>query len=213
MMVSLSLQQLSKSFAGKCIFSNLNLELSEFGIVAVVAENGVGKSTLLAMIAGMLDFDTGNILINDQQYAPHNNEYKKLVAYVPDKSPIYDFLQGQEFLNLMCDIRGIAHEQYQIFIEKFKLEHYLSTPFADMSFGTTKKFLLVAALMTTAPLLILDEPSNGLDQNALAELTSILLQQSQSKLILLSCHDPVFRDSLAAKIIELDRLKSNEQAA
>ena len=108
-MVSLSLQQLSKSFAGKCIFSNLNLELNEFGIVAVVAvvaENGVGKSTLLAMIAGMLDFDAGNILINDQQYAPHNNEYKKLVAYVPDKSPIYDFLQGQEFLNLMCDIQG-----------------------------------------------------------------------------------------------------------
>ncbi|WP_180102760.1 hypothetical protein [Acinetobacter sp. YH12126] len=67
--------------------------------------------------------------------------------------------------------------------------------------------------MTSAPLLILDEPSNGLDQNALAELTSILLQQSQSKLILLSCHDPVFRDSLVAKIIELDRLKSNEQAA
>ena len=65
MMVSLSLQQLSKSFAGKCIFSNLNLELNEFGIVAVVAENGVGKSTLLAMIAGMLDFDAGNILIND----------------------------------------------------------------------------------------------------------------------------------------------------
>jgi ABC-type multidrug transport system, ATPase component len=93
MMVSLSLQQLSKSFAGKRIFSNLNLELSEFGIVAVVAENGVGKSTLLAMIAGMLDFDAGNILINDQQYAPHNNEYKKLVAYVPDKSPIYDFFK------------------------------------------------------------------------------------------------------------------------
>ena len=70
MMVSLSLQQLSKSFAGKCIFSNLNLELNEFGIVAVVAENGVGKSTLLPMIAGMLDFDAGNIFINDQPYAP-----------------------------------------------------------------------------------------------------------------------------------------------
>ncbi len=74
--------------------------------MSLSAENGVGKSTLLAMIAGMLDFDAGNILINDQQYAPHNNEYKKLVAYVPDKSPIYDFLQGQEFLNLMCDIEG-----------------------------------------------------------------------------------------------------------
>lgn len=67
------------------------------------------------------------------------------MAYVHDKSPVYDFIQGAEFLNLICSIRKLNADAYCKFITRFKLEEYLDIAFAQMSFGTTKKFLLIAA--------------------------------------------------------------------
>ncbi|WP_411691622.1 ABC transporter ATP-binding protein [Acinetobacter gandensis] len=117
----------------------------EVGVLAITGENRIGKSTLLPMIAGLLESDQGRIYINEQEQSASNDEYKKLVAYVPDKSRVYDFIQGAEFLNLICSIRKLSADAYCKFISWFKLEEYLDIPFAQMSFGTTKKFLLIAA--------------------------------------------------------------------
>ncbi len=208
-MVVLRLKNITKSYAGHSIFHNLNLTWCEFGALAIIGENGTGKSTLLSMIAGLLESDQGRIYINEQEQGASNDEYKKLVAYVPDKSPVYDFIQGAEFLNLICSIRKLNADAYCKFISRFKLEEYLDLPFAQMSFGTTKKFLLIAALMTDAPVLILDEPNNGLDQASLQELKDILIEQSKTKLILLSCHDPAFRAALTSRIVDLEELKTS----
>ena len=208
-MVVLHIENITKSYAGHSIFHNLNLTWCEFGVLAITGENGTGKSTLLSMIAGLLESDQGRIYINEQEQGASNDEYKKLVAYVPDKSPVYDFIQGAEFLNLICSIRKLNADAYCKFISRFKLEEYLDLPFAQMSFGTTKKFLLIAALMTDAPVLILDEPNNGLDQASLQELKDILIEQSKTKLILLSCHDPAFRAALNSRIVDLEELKTS----
>ena len=144
-MVVLRLENITKSYAGHSIFHNINLTWCEFGVLAIIGENRIGKSTLLPMIAGLLESDQGRIYINEQEQSASNDEYKKLVAYVPDKSPVYDFIQGAEFLNLICSIRKLSADAYCKFISWFKLEEYLDIPFAQMSFGTTKKFLLIAA--------------------------------------------------------------------
>ena len=206
--VSIRLENVSKQFLQKPIFEDLNFTWQGFGIYSLIGENGAGKSTLLSLIAGLLDCDSGKIFINQQQCLLNNREYKKLMAYVPDHSPIYSFMQGQEFLNLMCSIRQLDPSVYQSYIEKFKLEGFLNTTFAEMSFGTAKKFLLISALMTEAPVLLLDEPNNGLDQTALQAFRQILIQHSQTKLILMSCHDQNFRESVYAIDTILDELKA-----
>lgn len=205
--VSIRLEKVSKKFLQKPIFEDLNFTWQGFGIYSLIGENGAGKSTLLGMIAGLLDCDSGKIFINQQQCLLNNQEYKKLVAYVPDHSPIYDFMQGQEFLDLICSIRKLNPDCYQTYIEQFKLDNFLNITFAEMSFGTAKKFLLTSALMTEAPILLLDEPNNGLDQATLQAFQQILIQQSKTKLILMSCHDQHFRNSVNAKSTRLDELK------
>lgn len=206
--VSIRLERVSKTFLQKPIFEDLNFTWQGSGIYSLIGENGAGKSTLLGMIAGLLDCDSGKIFINGQQCLLNNNEYKKLMAFVPDHCPIYSFMQGQEFLDLICSIRKLNPSVYQSYIEKFRLEDFLKTTFAEMSFGTAKKFLLISALMTEAPVLLLDEPNNGLDQAALQVFRQILIQQSKTKLILMSCHDQNFRESVNAIDTILDGLKA-----
>ena len=141
---SIRLENLSKKYLEKTVFSALNFSWQGKGIYSLIGENGAGKSTLLAMIAGLLDPDSGKIFINDQICSINNQEYKKLIAYAPDQSPVYDFMQGQEFLDLICCIHHLTEDCYKNYIQKFKLEIFLKTTFAEMSFGTAKKFLLVS---------------------------------------------------------------------
>ena len=206
--VSIRLEEVSKKFLQKPIFERLSFTWQGSGIYSLIGENGAGKSTLFSLIAGLLDCDSGKIWINEQQCLLNNNEYKKLIAYVPDHNPIYSFMQGQEFLDLICSIRKLEPSGYQSYIEKFRLEDFLKTTFAEMSFGTAKKFLLISALMTEAPVLLLDEPNNGLDQTTLQVFRQILIQQSKTKLILMSCHDQNFRESVYAIDTILDELKA-----
>ena len=206
--VSIRLEAVSKTFLQKPIFEDLNFTWQGFGIYSLIGENGAGKSTILSMIAGLLDCDSGKIFINGQQCLLNNQEYKKLMVFVPDHCPIYSFMQGQEFLDLICSIRKLNPSVYQSYIEKFRLEDFLKTTFAEMSFGTAKKFLLISALMTEAPVLLLDELNNGLDQAALQVFRQILIQQSKTKLILMSCHDQNFRESVNAIDTILDGLKA-----
>ena len=206
--VSIRLEEVSKKFLQKPIFERLNFTWQGSGIYSLIGENGAGKSMLFSLIAGLLDCDSGKIWINEQQCLLNNNEYKKLIAYVPDHNPIYSFMQGQEFLDLICSIRKLEPSVYQSYIEKFRLEDFLKTTFAEMSFGTAKKFLLISALMAEAPVLLLDEPNNGLDQATLQVFRQILIQQSKTKLILMSCHDQNFRESVYAINTILDELKA-----
>ena len=206
--VSIRLEEVSKTFLQKPIFEGLNFTWQGSGIYSLIGENGAGKSTLLGMIAGLLDCDSGKIWINEQQCLLNNQEYKKLMAYVPDHSPVYSFMQGQEFLDLMCSIRKLEPSVYQSYIEKFRLEDSLKTTFAEMSFGTAKKFLLISALMADTPVMLLDEPNNGLDQVTLQEFRQILIEQSKTKLILMSCHDQKFRESVYAIDTILNELKA-----
>ena len=95
------------------------------------------------MIAGLLESDQGRIYINEQEQSASNDEYKKLVAYVPDKSPVYDFIQGAEFLNLICSIRKLSADAYCKFISWFKLEEYLVYHLPRCLLGPLKNFYLL----------------------------------------------------------------------
>lgn len=206
--ITVHLNAVSKKYLEKPIFENISFTWQGTGIYSLIGENGSGKSTLLSLIAGLLERDAGKILINDQECRLDNQEYKKLVAYAPDESPIYGFIQGQEFLDLICSIRKLQANCYQNYIQKFRLESFLNTTFAEMSFGTAKKFLLISVLMTDAKVLLLDEPNNGLDQVSLNAFRDILIENSQNRLILMSCHDGRFRESVGANETSLEELKT-----
>lgn len=207
---SLKLENLSKQYLQRNIFNNLNFTINGNGIYRLIGENGTGKSTLLTMVAGMTTVDSGKIWIHGQQCTAHNVDYQKMVAYVPDQSPIYDFMQGQEFLDLICSIRKLKVESYRGLAEQFNLQQFLKITFAEMSLGTAKKFLLVSALMSEVKVLLLDEPNNGLDQVSLNVLKNKLQELSSKCLILVTCHEDNFLVDLAVTPIRLSELTSSK---
>lgn len=207
---SLKLENIHKQYLQRNIFHNLNFSLYDNGIYRLIGENGAGKSTLLSMIAGMTAIDSGKIFIHGQQGTAHNADYQKLLAYVPDQSPIYDFMQGQEFLDLICSIRKLNVEAYKVLVEQFNLQKFLKITFAEMSLGTAKKFLLIGALMSDVKVLLLDEPNNGLDQASLNVLKNKLSELSSKCLILLTCHEDGFLTDLEVTQIQLADLTLSE---
>lgn len=202
----LHIENLSKQYLQRTIFNNLNFTIDGNGIYRLIGENGTGKSTLLTMVAGMTTVDSGKIWIHGQQCTAHNVDYQKIVAYVPDQSPIYDFMQGQEFLDLICSIRKLKVESYKALVEQFNLQQFLKITFAEMSLGTAKKFLIISALMSEVKVLLLDEPNNGLDQASLDVLKNKLQELSSKCLILLTCHEDNFLTDLAVTPIRLSEL-------
>lgn len=142
----LKLHQVYKSFSGKMVIQNLSLEFTT-GFSAVLGENGTGKSTLLAMMAGAIPYDKGSLFINGNELSKSPVAAKKYLSYLPDKNLFYPFIKGSEFLHLIANIKKAELNTLEVkkLITDFKLEHYMNISFKEMSLGTQKKFMVVCS--------------------------------------------------------------------
>jgi ABC-type multidrug transport system ATPase subunit len=154
--------------------------------------NGVGKSTLLSVIAGALAPDGGNISINGTDLINEPVKARRNLAWAPDKPDVYAFMTGEEFLQLVGmarDMSGASDENHvQQLLEQWQLMPHLKKRFQQMSLGMQKKFLLVAAFMGRPPLLLLDEPGNALDTQALQTLSAQVTLVSAEACVFVSSH-------------------------
>jgi ABC-2 type transport system ATP-binding protein len=193
----LQTQQLSKAYSGHHVLSNLSLTF-EGGINYLVAPNGTGKSTLLKLIAGIENKDSGKILFNG--YAEKFADYG---SYVPDKMTMYPFITGQEFLDLVCCAKHVSREEMLIssMVKDLGIIQYLNTQFSKMSLGTQKKYFIVAALIGDFSCLLMDEPSNAIDKPSIEIIISYLKQLAEDKLIIIATHDQYLQSKLPGKII------------
>ncbi len=168
----IQLNKVSKKYARKPVINQISCQV-ERGILHIMGENGSGKTTLLNMMAGSLVPDKGQILYSTSDlYNKKNCKIKKTIGYIPDIAPIYPFLSGKDFLQFICKIK--KSEWPSGLIETLNLERHLGTNFTSMSYGTKKKFLFVSGMISNPQYLILDEPMNGLDQQAVGEIYRLL---------------------------------------
>jgi ABC-type multidrug transport system ATPase subunit len=178
----ITLSRLSKYFSGKIILDNLNYEFTP-GITHIQGINGSGKSTLLQIISGAIEPNTGEVLFDGK---PLSHQVTKQLGYAPDKSPVYPFITGKTFLDLVKMTK--LHSNLDALINSFAVRKYLETTFHNMSYGTQKKFLLIAAFMGNPKYLILDEPFNGLDEKTSHVLQEQLKQINKNTVCLIAAH-------------------------
>ena len=191
MTILLAAEGLSMRYGGQVVFEDLQLAFGA-GAVALVGRNGAGKSTLLALLAGVEAPQAGRVLVCGHDLA-RGQGARAALAWVPDASVAYDFMTGDEFLRMVQALRGCAGPHAAL-LEGFGIAAYLGARFGDMSLGTRKKFMLAAGLIGDAQVVLMDEPTNGIDADARAFLLDQIKARAHERLVLFSTHD---RDLIA----------------
>jgi ABC-type multidrug transport system ATPase subunit len=200
--------KLSKRLGQRQVFRHLEFTWQAPAMICVCGPNGSGKTTLLAMLGGALPPDSGDVRVNDISLVSAHAQAIAMTTYAPDACPAYPFLSGVEWLDFIASIRSTDHKLRRELIESFGLLQHTRTSFAAMSLGTARKFMLTAALICRTPLLILDEPTNGLDQRSFEVLALQLQRRAEEGLVVLTCHDPALQSQLGVQRVELSSLEA-----
>jgi ABC-2 type transport system ATP-binding protein len=208
----LRFEGLCKSYGSRTILQGLGRRMAP-GAYALRGPNGIGKSTLLRVLAGVTEADSGAVRIDGVDMRADPVAAKARLAYAPDECPVYPFMTGRELLGLVAYAKGCAVMPEVLgIVERFGLSAHLDTRCGAMSLGTQKKLMLAAAWIGTPTVLLLDEPSNGLDADARAALVELLRQKAAGAVVLVSTHDHAFAQALGAGVIDFADLRTEREA-
>ena len=166
----LKIENLSKTFGSKKAVDNLSLHIKKGQIYGFIGHNGAGKTTTLKAIAGILQFDQGDIFIDGKSIKNQPLECKKIMAYIPDNPDLYEYLTGIKYLNFIADVYDVSQQDRQERIKKysemFEIADSLKEPISAYSHGMKQKLAFISALIHDPKLIIMDEPFVGLDHKA-----------------------------------------------
>lgn len=213
----LKIMNVSKSYdKKKKAIDNINLEILPGDIYGFIGHNGAGKTTLLKSIAGILNFDEGEITVFNNSIIKNTIEAKKLMAYIPDNPDVYESLTGIQFLDFIADAYDVTLEKRNTLINKytkmFEIDEVLNNPISSYSHGMKQKVVITSALIHSPKVMLLDEPFVGLDPKASYLLKEVFHELvEQGSLIFFSTHVLEVAEKLCNKvaIIKNGKIVSN----
>lgn len=177
----LKIENLTKVYGDKKAVDDLSLHIAPGEIYGFIGHNGAGKTTTLKSVAGILQFDAGEIYINGKSVKEQPLECKKEIAYIPDNPDLYDFMSGIKYLNFIADIFGVSAEDRAVriknYADTFELTDSLAEPVAAYYHGMKQKLAIIAAWLHTPRLIIMDEPFVGLDPKAAHILKEMMREE------------------------------------
>ena len=166
----LNIEHLTKTYGDKKAVDDLNLHIRPGEIYGFIGHNGAGKTTTLKSVAGILQFDAGEIYIGGDSVREKPLECKRKIAYIPDNPDLYEYMTGIKYLNFIADIFGVdaalRRERTRRYADAFELTGDLAQPIAAYSHGMKQKLAIIAAWLHEPQLILMDEPFVGLDPKA-----------------------------------------------
>ena len=190
----IEIKNVSKSYDGKVkALNDISFKIDNGEIFAFIGHNGAGKTTMIKSLVGILDFDSGDILINGKSIKKEPIECKREMAYVPDNPDLYENMTGLDFINFICDIYDVSLEDRKVNIEKYskmcEMDGKLGSDISSFSHGMKQKVALIAALSHNPDVLIMDEPFVGLDPKAVFDMKEVMHKMAkEGKTIFFSTH-------------------------
>lgn len=195
-------ENVNKKFGKLEVLKDLSLEIQKGSINAILGPNGSGKTTLIKCLLGMVIPDSGSIYIDDEKLK-NNWKYRDSIDYMPQIANFPANLKVKEIISMLKDIRNREARDEEL-IEYFGLSPYLNKQLSNLSGGTKQKVNTVLAFMFDNPLVILDEPTNGLDPVALIKLKELIAKEiERGKTILFTTHIIRLVEDLAEDIVFL----------
>ncbi len=199
----IEIKKLHKKFGKNEVIKGLDLTINEGGIFAVLGPNGSGKTTLIKSILGMVIPQSGIINLNGKTIKK-NWEYRKDIDYLPQIANFPNNLSVKELIKMIKDLRSNNTNKDEELIKLFKLEEFLNKKLGNLSGGTKQKVNLVLTFMFDSPLVILDEPTTGLDPISLIRLKDLInKEKNKGKTILITSHIMSFVEEVADEIVFL----------
>lgn len=198
----INIENLNKRFGKLKVLDGLNLSFAKGGIHTILGPNGSGKTTLIKSILGMVVPNSGSIKINSKQIIG-KWAYRNEISYLPQIAHFPNNLRVAELFKMIKNLRKGASNEEQL-IAGFKLAPFLDKKLGNLSGGTSQKVNIVLTFMFDSPLIILDEPTTGLDPVALIHLKKLIHEErSKGKTILISTHIMSFVEEVSDEIVFL----------
>ena len=200
----LKCENINKKFGKKQILKNVSLEVTEGDILGFIGPNGAGKTTTIKMILGLQSIDSGNIYINGYNIKKDFAKAIERVGGVVENPDLYMYLTGYENLKLISNLyKNISKERINEVVDLVKLNVRINDKVSKYSLGMRQRLGIAVALINKPNLLILDEPTNGLDPEGIKELRDILkeLALKENVGIIVSSHNLSDLESFCNKIV------------
>jgi len=198
----ISLQNIQKQYGRLKVLNGVNLELSGAGVHTILGPNGSGKTTLIKILLGMVIPQKGEVVI-DNKIVNGKWEYRNDIDYLPQIARFPDNLTVIELIEMIIRLRKKPNRSKEL-IQLFKIEPFLNQKLGNLSGGTRQKVNLVLAFMFDSRIIILDEPTTGLDPVAVVHLKELIRKERlKGKIILVTTHIMSFVEEMADQIIFL----------
>ncbi len=188
----IDVERLTKDFGTVVAVQDVSFHVAKGEVVGFLGPNGAGKSTTLRMIAGFLGATSGTVRVNGYDIAEQSLAARRSLGYMPEAAPLYPELRTREYLGFRAALKGVARRKRKPAVER-ALELASCADMAEVVIGNLSKgyrqrVALADALLNAPPLLILDEPTAGLDPNQILEVRSLIRELGKEHTILLSTH-------------------------
>ncbi len=185
----INVKNISKSFGSFLAVDNISFSLSKGEVLGFLGPNGAGKTTTMRILTGFLKPDSGTVKIKEINIFNDSKEARELLGYVPEGSPLYNEMTTIDFLSFICDIRQVNRvTELPKVIELLDLSEVLLQKIETLSKGFKRRVGLAQALIHDPEVLILDEPTDGLDPNQKNEVRKLIKKLGREKAIIISTH-------------------------
>ena len=207
--MSITIKNISKSYGTQQALSNVSFSLKKGEIVGFLGPNGAGKSTLMKIICCYLKQDKGNVTICDVDTKKQDILVKSHIGYLPENNALYNDMYIKEYLTFIGGLYNVINinERLLQIISKVGLDKVQQKKIKELSKGYQQRVGIASALIHNPEVLILDEPTTGLDPNQLIEIRNLIKEVGKEKTVLLSTHIMQEVDKMCNRVIVINHGK------
>jgi ABC-2 type transport system ATP-binding protein len=186
------IEHLSHKYTSTWAIRDINLEIYQKGIVGLLGSNGAGKSTTMNILCGVLNQTEGNVYIDDIDIRQRPEEAKKLLGFLPQNAPLHLELTVEEYLTYCAFIRNVENgkvkQAVKTVMEKCGVAHFAKRVLRNLSGGYKQRVGIAQAIIHQPKLVVLDEPTNGLDPNQVLEVRKLIKEIAEERAVIFSSH-------------------------
>lgn len=209
--MSISIKNLTKIYGEQKALDNVSIEIDKGQIVGLLGPNGAGKSTMMKIITCFIPPTEGTVKVCDFDIFDNPKQVKECIGYLPEQNPIYYDMYVREFLGFIAGIHKIDRKKRRNRIEEIieltRISKEANKKIGSLSKGYKQRVGLAQALIHDPQVLILDEPTTGLDPNQLIEIRELIKQVGKTKTILLSTHIMQEVEAVCSRVLIIDNGK------